>query len=96
MVWSIKCECSNRLDTSIISLKQFKEIKIFFERQVEIGNYIMQKPQMPYFVSSEKKWFANVWYKCKICGCLWEINYPDFPATGFVRKFPNGQYYRKQ
>lgn len=96
MVYSVKCECSNRFDTSIKSLKEYKEIKDFFEHQVEIGNYIIIKPRLPYFVSTEKEWFANVWYKCKICSCLWEFNYPDFPAAGFVRKFPDGHYYSKK
>ena len=33
-------------------------------------------------------------YKCNVCGCLWEFEYPDFPAKGFVRKFENGKYAR--
>lgn len=96
MALSVKCECSNRVGTSIKSLKQFEEIKAFFEHQAETGNYIIQKPQLPYFVSPDKKWFANIWYKCRICGCLWELNFPDFPAEGFVRKFPDGKYCIKQ
>ncbi len=38
------------------------------------------------------KWYATKWYKCNSCGCLWEFNYPDFPAKGFVKKYENGKY----
>lgn len=30
------------------------------------------------------EWYANKWYRCNKCGTLWEFNYPDFPAKGFV------------
>lgn len=42
------------------------------------------------------KWYADKWYKCKDCGALWEFDYPDFPASGFVRKFDDGVYRPKE
>ena len=42
------------------------------------------------------KWYADKWYKCNVCGTLWEFRYPDFPTRGFVRKFPDGKYTGKE
>ena len=89
---SAKCECAGRTETEINSLSCLGGIKDFFEQQVEEGVFIALEPQKPYFRSDGRKWFADVWYKCRECGCLWEVIYPDFPACGRVRKFPDGIY----
>ena len=39
--------------------------------------------------------FADKWYVCNSCGCLWEVVYPEFPAKGFVRKFSDGIYHER-
>lgn len=98
MVREIKCECEERMEAKIDSYTLFQEIKAFFEGEVEKGIYQDTPVQIPYYTGySELKndkipWYATKWYKCNDCGCLWEFNYPDFPAQGFVRKFVNGKY----
>lgn len=68
---------------------------LFFELGKQ-GNFAEEIPQKPFYVwkgnNRTKKWFATKWYRCLKCGCLWEINYPDFPVKGFVRNFSNGIY----
>lgn len=99
MVWEIKCECEERVETKIDSYTLFQEIKSFFKNEVKKGIYQDVPVQTPYYTGySEIKnesvsWYATKWYKCNNCGCLWELNYPDFPAQGFVRKFVDGQYF---
>ncbi len=90
------CECSERYETKIDTWKLFEEIKSYFEEQVSLGVYEDISVTEPYYVGQSDaqtiKWYADKWYRCKICGCLWEFVYPDFPANGFVRKFPDGVY----
>jgi len=99
MVREINCECDERYETKINSALLFEEIKCFFEEQVEKGIYKEVPVKTPYFVGRSKlntiHWYANKWYRCKKCGCLWEFKYPDFPANGFVRKFANGKYKKR-
>ncbi len=98
MVRTIKCECEERMEVKIDSYSLFQEVKVFFEREVAKGIYQDVLVEMPYYVGCstikiEKiPWYATKWYKCNDCGCLWEFNYPEFPAQGFVRKFVNGEY----
>lgn len=96
MTSSIKCDCNERIGLSINSIKLFEEIKTFFEYQTTAKIFEEIKPNIPYYrskIGKEKtEWYATKWYRCKSCGCLWEFNYPDFPARGFVRKFPDGIY----
>lgn len=96
MVWKIECECSERYETKIDTWKMFEEIKSFFEEQVSLGIYEDISVTKPYYVGKSDiqtlEWYADKWYKCKNCRCLWEFVYPDFPANGFVRKFPDGVY----
>ncbi len=96
MVSSLKCECSNRYGTDINSVKDFDEIKLFFDKQVINGVYLEEKVLTPYYVWKEKnehiEYYATKWYRCKLCGCLWEFNYPDFPSKGFVNKYEDGIY----
>lgn len=99
MVWKIECECTERFGTKINSVALFEEIKRYFEEQVSLGLYEDVPVKEPYYVwqsgQDKKEWYADKWYKCKICGCLWEFVYPDFPANGEVRKFPDGVYKQK-
>jgi len=97
MVRKISCECAERHETKVNSNALFKEIKLFFDEQV--SQYIFEDipVKLPFYVGisgiEKIKWHATKWYKCKVCGCLWEFNYPDFPAQGFIRKFDDGKYY---
>jgi acetone carboxylase gamma subunit len=99
MVRKIKCECSERYETKIDTWKLFEEIKKYFEEEVLLGTYEDIPVTKPYYVGHSDlqtlEWYADKWYKCKNCGCLWEFVYPDFPANGFVRKFPDGVYSKR-
>jgi len=91
------CNCAERTETKINSYSLFQETREYFEENVQ--NYIFSEIPViePYHIGKdhdahEIRWYANKWYICNVCGCLWEFNYPDFPAVGFVRKFENGNY----
>lgn len=100
----INCDCHERIGIEINSYQLLLELKTFFEEQVKKGLFLELPVVEPYFqgynlppdkVKDEYKWYADKWYKCKKCGTLWEIKYPDFPAKGFVRKFADGKYQMK-
>lgn len=97
MVWKLICDCRNHAETKINTQNEFNEIKAFFENK-EVFQEVT--PLVPFYTwkSGDRKveWFATKWIKCRVCGCLWEIQFPDFPAKGFVRKFPSGRYQPKQ
>ena len=96
MVCQLSCDCKEREGVEIISLTQFKSLEDFFSKQVKRGIFTEVRVEQPYFIWRQgdryREWFASKWYKCRDCGCLWEVNYPDFPAKGFVRKFSDGIY----
>jgi hypothetical protein len=96
MVRKLECECAERYEADIDTWQLLQDIKHFFEDQVLSGVYEDIPVDKPYYVWQDGKekmiWYADKWYKCKSCGCLWEFSYPDFPAHGEVRKFPDGIY----
>lgn len=100
MCQTLNCDCDERVGTKINSLKFFEELKLFFEEQVSKNIFTEIEEKEPFYIwkngSKTVKWYAEKWYKCNCCGCLWEFSYPDFPAQGFVRKFPNGFYKPKE
>ena len=98
----MKCDCEERVETEINSYQLFEDLKKFFGEQVERGIFLDIPVTEPYFcgyhlksedIKEDYKWYANKWYRCKDCGILWEFQYPDFPAKGFVRKFEDGVYH---
>ena len=96
MVSSLKCECCNRYETDINSIDMFNETKLYFDEQVKKSHFIEEEVLIPYYVWEDDKEYiepyATKWYRCKICGCLWEFKYPDFPSKGFVKKYVDGNY----
>lgn len=99
MVRELSCDCYIINDLIVNNISLFHKYQLFFDNQCKKGIYQEMTPQQPYYTWSQgintKKWFATKWYKCKICGCLCEFQYPDFPANGFIRKFPNGEYHER-
>lgn len=95
-----QCDCCERIGVKINSMKLFEELQSFFDEQVEQGIFSEIRVKEPYYVwkgfFEKTKWYADKWYKCNVCGVLWEFKYPDFPANGFVRKFPDGKYTGKE
>lgn len=96
MVRELKCECAERYEANIDTWSLFEDIRRFFEEQASLEIYEDIPVKEPYYVghsdAHDFKWYADKWYSCKNCGCLWEFTYPDFPAHGFVRKFADGGY----
>jgi hypothetical protein len=96
MVRKLKCECCERYGTRITTQKKFIEIKIFFDEQCKKGIFLEELDKKPYYVwigkGRKREYFATKWYRCCVCRCLWEFEYPDFPAFGFVRKYVDGVY----
>ena len=91
-MYMIVCDCHEREDTDINSWKQFEELKSFFHAQVKQGVFVEVPVEKPFYAwhdassGKEMRWYADKWYTCLCCGTLWEIDYPEFPARGFVRK----------
>ena len=50
MVWKVECDCFERTETSIDSIKVFQELKDFFQEQVNKEIFIEKIPQQPYYV----------------------------------------------
>jgi len=96
----LKCDCYERNALEINSMKEFENLRDYFKVQVLKGVFSEVEVTEPYYIGyselqkKEIKWYATKWYKCNLCNCLWEFQYPDFPAKGFVRKFVNGSYKR--
>ena len=94
MVQVKKCDCNERIGIDVSTQKEFMELKDFFNQQVEDGIFKDVPVTEPFYVGEGKlesiSWYAKKWYKCSYCGCLWEFDYPDFPAKGFVKKFEDG------
>lgn len=101
MVQIESCNCAAMDDEELDTWKKFEKAKEYFETQVKQGFFEEEKVTKPYhtwrcdgvagLLGLEKR-YATKWYRCRVCGCLWEIKYPDFPLTGFVRKLENGEY----
>lgn len=100
LVCKVKCDCNERVGIKVGTMKLFQELKEFFDTQVKAGIFIEEDVKVPFYIwkgnGEEKKWYATKWYKCLQCGCLWEFDYPDFPASGFVRKFDDGIYHEQE
>jgi len=97
---TLKCDCTRVEEQKITSIKQFKDLELFFNQEVENGIFKEIKVTEPYYIGHGKSqdliWYADKWYICTYCKTLWEFNYPDFPAAGFVRKFTDGIYHSKE
>lgn len=96
----INCDCNERVGVEINSWQQFKELKYFFEKQVDdkIFSDLTDYDGVWYLDGgNETSIYRNTikTYRCDVCGCLWEFIYPDFPAKGLVRKFPDVKYSEK-
>lgn len=91
-----ECSC-NMLDScDIVSLEQLRQINNFFNRNIKNHIFYEEKNKQPFYEQSDGnrtiRYIAKKWYRCKLCGCLWELNYSDIPLQGFLRKFEDGVY----
>jgi hypothetical protein len=95
MVPELACECLDRNDTTIDTWELYEEIRKYFMDMISLGIYVDIPVTESYFEGKSERqtleWLADKWYKCRICGYLC----PDFPAGGFVRKFPDGKYQKR-
>lgn len=101
MVRKINCECTERIGIEIDSFRLFEEIKGFFQEEVNKGVFedLSDYSRIWYkHGGTETKILRDTikHYKCRMCGCLWEFRYPEFPASGRVRKFSDGIYHEKE
>ena len=96
MVRELTCSCDKSEEMKVDSIEMFLKLKDYFAKLVDEGILIEIPVTEPYFVGKSKlqtiNWYADKWYFCKRCGCLWEFVYPDVPASGFIRKFQNGMH----
>lgn len=92
----LSCDCHQRIGTAINSQASFEKLRTFFEKRVSTGIFEEVRVKKPYHSSGNRALYAGHWYRCQICGCLWEFIEPDFPAKGRVRKFPDGRYFDEE
>lgn len=90
----VKCDCNERIEIKINSLRKYEEMKNFFKEQIEKEIFTEMHVEKPYHIGHsidgrEMRWYADKWYKCIECGIIWEFVYPDFPAQGYVKKIDN-------
>lgn len=98
------CDCSERTDIEINSWHVFQEMQSFFEGQVHKNTFIDIPVRRPYETGPRSiesllrkvEWFADKWYRCNVCGTVWEFKYPEFPAKGFVRRIDVGHYKERE
>ena len=95
----LKCECKTLHEWNISTSKELDETKSYFRTRTQSGLYTEVSVTEPYYSwrteKEYRKWFADKWYVCNSCGCLWEVVYPEFPAKGFVRKFSDEIYHER-
>jgi hypothetical protein len=89
MVYGLKCDCESQLDIKVDTFGIFSNYLNYFDQKVKDGIMEEIPVETPLYVwnneNKEIKWYADKWYRCKICGLIWEFEYPDFPACGNVR-----------
>ena len=96
MVSIENCDCEERSEIKVDTMDLFHELQNYFERQVQAGVFVEEPPQEPYYIwhdsktHREKKWYASKWYRCTVCGCLCEFNYPEFPIKGVCKEISKG------
>ena len=92
----IRCDCAERIGIEVKTWKEYEELKCFFEKQVKNDIFVEELAAQPYYIWKNRNrkigYYATKWYRCRSCGCLWEFEYPDFPANGFVKKYSDGIY----
>lgn len=95
-ILDVKCLCNELSSCDIISAKQLNQIKNFFDVNLKKHIFFEDNNKYPFYEWSDGEqtisYIAQKWYRCKICGCLWEFNYSDFPPQGFLHKFEDGIY----
>ena len=102
MVQIENCNCAAMDDEELDTWKKFEKSKEYFETQVKQGIFKEKRVTKPYYKwksdtlkgrLGHMEYYATKWYKCRVCGCLWEFEYPDFPSCGFVRRIEDGKKY---
>lgn len=89
----IKCDCGNRYGAEITSLKMFDSINAFFIECKNKNIYKEIKIKKPYYTYNYfLRCYADKWYRCRCCGTLWELEFPDEKGGAWVRKFSDGKY----
>jgi len=96
MVWKIKCECNERYSADIDSWKLFLEVRGFLEKGLADGVFkdatVIKPLDFGKNEVGEQIWhYTQRLFVCRVCGCLWALRYPDFPAHGYVGKYPEGK-----
>lgn len=96
MVCRLTCDCDKFDITNeyeLNSIRKQEQYEAFFSRNVKMGIFTEEMPDTPYYTYHSFIYYADKWYRCKVCGCLWEYVEPNFPSCGFVRKFADGRYF---
>jgi hypothetical protein len=92
----LNCDCKEHYATDIDSWDLFIEVKSFLEGELNKNVFFFFSKIKPLDFgkdeAGEQIWhYTQRLFKCKICGCLWSLSYPDFPAHGFVGKYSDGK-----
>jgi len=90
------CSCKEHYAIYIDSWDLFVEVKCFLEGEHNKGVFkdITKIKPLDFGTSETGEQilhYTQRLFKCKICDCIWALRYPDFPARGFVGKYPDGK-----
>ncbi len=98
----MNCVCKDIREKQILSARSLDDTIEMFNQGCKDGFLIPCPVDEPYHIGyvddDDKKIisYATKWYRCKSCGCLFEVLYPDFPMPGFVRRFDDGIYHKQE
>ncbi len=90
------CHCNLQDSAWITSEMEYNIINDFFSQQLENGIFKSIPIDSPYHIENsalgETQLYADEWYRCLVCGTLWELKKMTSTHKGFVRKFDDGVY----
>lgn len=87
-----KCLCRDKETCKDInSCDELDSYIVFFQKGVRDGTFsdITDYSRVWCMVRGQKMMCARpvFAYRCRICGSLWLLQYPDFPSAGFIDRF---------
>lgn len=81
------CRCNDLSNLKIVRPSQLQCLIDFFSTYDD--TYYVIPVERPYYSGKNAhgvvlEWYADQWFKCKDCGRIWELCYPDFPSYGHL------------
>lgn len=93
----VQIDTKESLDIVIQNSRFFDELLAQFVEGIKLG-FILELPvTAPYLVKQEYgiKYYADRWFMVRETEYVWELKFPDFPTSGFIRNFKYGHYFER-